>query len=129
MALSDAVTTPARLKQWSDVAEGYRRWELDLLELEGITGMKFDDSMKTSALMRLIPLDLRNLALAQNGLEDEFSKIRDYVLNQTGRRTAVETNVPMDIGALNREGQPEEDDAEDMDAFYFKGKGNIVSQF
>ena len=69
MALSDSVTNPVRLTSWAEVADGYRKWELDLIELEGINHAKMDTATKTSALLRLIPIDLRNLAMSQAGLE------------------------------------------------------------
>ena len=47
-----------------------------------------DPSIKSSAFLKILPKDLREQTLAQSGLDERFEDIREYALNQVGRRTA-----------------------------------------
>ena len=113
-SLLDAVTHPKMAMDWSAVPDLCRKWENDLTDYQGLTGLAFDPNMKTEAFLRILPVDLRNLALSQQNLEKNFENLRDYIYHQVGRRAALdthtatyktgtavtETHTPMDISAM-----------------------------
>ena len=86
--LSDRINAPVRLKDWKDVALRFRTWEIEVAEFESITGAPMEKSLQATALLRMLPLDLRDKVLSQDGIEGDFDRIRDYVLNQVGRHAA-----------------------------------------
>ena len=48
---------------------------------------KLGDKIKAQALLRLVPIDLREMALTQSGLEGSFEQLKEYILSQVGRRS------------------------------------------
>ena len=86
LVLSELVIDPKMVKAWGDVPEACRKWEEHVWEHEELAGAPLDDSLKTSAFLKLLPPTLKELTQTQAGLQENFEHIRDYVLNQVGRR-------------------------------------------
>ena len=112
MAATEMVTKPVAAISWSEVPSRVRQWETNLLDFEIVGGRPLDPLVKTEAFLRLLPATLRELALNQRGLENNFPELRDYVLHQAGRRRTTETErqapageksdgaSPMDLSAM-----------------------------
>ena len=73
--------------------------------------------VKTKALLKLLPADLETQASMQEWLDDNYTRLRDYLLNQLGRRIGDNTTgnrteprntssevAPMDIGIFQKTG-------------------------
>ena len=129
-ALSDRVFAPVRLKQWGDVASAFRAWEIDMAEFEIITNNTVDSSLRTTALLRMLPVDLKERVQSQDGLEGEYDRVRDYVLNQVGRWTGESRatrssgSAPMDLSNVDH--VDESSSAGDLN--YFPRKGHKGKQ-
>ena len=129
--LSDRINTPTRLKDWRDVGPAFRTWEIEVMEFESITGVPMEKSLQATAFLRMLPLDLRDKVLSQDGIEGDFERIRDYVLNQVGRHTAeMKTTrqtgaAPMDCSSLEHS----EDVPEPAAANWFNNGKNRPGSF
>ena len=107
MSLSDSVYAPIRLKNWDQVCEGYRKWEAQMEELENLTESRLGDEIKAQALLRSVPVDLREMAFTQSGLEGSFDQLKEYVLSQVGRRSvAPKSNPPNPESGLQQTQTP-----------------------
>ena len=112
--LLESVTHPVAAKDWKSVPDRCRAWENDLTDYQNLTGLSTDPNLKTEAFLRILPTDLKNLALSQHGLDRQYESLRDYTFHQIGRRAALDTYasdhrnsqhqtdapVPMDISAM-----------------------------
>ena len=78
MMLNDSIMAPTRLTNWQDVTAGIRMWKIEVAEHENITQVSVDRQMRANALLRMVPLDLRDRVLTQDGLEENYDKLRDY---------------------------------------------------
>ena len=103
VALTTTVHCPTRLQSWAAVADGFRTWEIASAELESLSGIQLSGALRAQALLALVPEDLRNLALTQEGLEHRYEDLRDYMLNQAGRHDTSRTQQPdgMDLGRVD----------------------------
>ena len=87
--------------------------------------------MQATAFLRMLPLDLRDKVLSQDGVEGDFERIRDYVLNQVGRHTAESKTTrytgaaPMDCSSLEHS----EDVPEPAAANWFNNGKNRPGSF
>ena len=106
LVLSELVIDPKPVKTWGEVPEACRTWETHVWEHEELAGSSLDDSLKTSAFLKLLPPTLKELTQTQAGLQETFEHIRDYVLNQVGRRHHGPTH-------LRRTPEPKDDNAMD----------------
>ena len=94
ITLADWVHSPARAKTWTEVPEQLRNWENHVIEYESLLGTQLQEGVKTQAILRLVPMDLRDVTLAQPGLEERYEQLRTYVLNMAGRRAAHPAETP-----------------------------------
>ena len=58
-----------------------------------------ENSAKSNMFLRRVPLDLRELAIPQYNLEEDFDALRNYLLNQVGRKQ-VDGVTAMEIGRM-----------------------------
>ena len=56
--LSGAVNRPVQAKTWTKVPEAIRQWEMNMMDLERLTGTRILDEAKIHALPHLLPNDL-----------------------------------------------------------------------
>ena len=83
VGLYSLVHTPSRLKTWAEVPGGFRDWEHHVAELERLSGAQIRGPVLAQALIRLLPTDLRDLALTQNGLDHSYAQLRDYIFESS----------------------------------------------
>ena len=125
VALTTAGHCPARLQSWAAVADGFRTWEIALAELESLSGTQLSGALRAQALLALVPEDIRNLALTQEGLEHRYEYLRDYMLNQAGRHDTSRTQQPdgMDLGRVDVDQAGAEQTQEDGQETLWTSKG------
>ena len=121
-----------RVRTWTEVPLAFREWEKKISEYESLTGGKLDDSIRTHSLLELLPQDLKNLAQSQVHLDQNYASLRDYVLNQTGRRSVearskinpndMDLNL-VDTGALDHTTEQWDSSTIEHDAFWWGKKG------
>ena len=81
------ISKPGRAQNWGMVPSTFRDWERRVTEYENIIGGRLDEAIKCHAVLDLLPHDLRELAQSQVHLEQSYVALRDYILNQSGRKT------------------------------------------
>ena len=80
MAATELVTKPVAARNWADVPARVGQWETNLLDFEVISGRALDPLVKTEAFLRLLPTSLKELALNQRGLENNFAELTQYII-------------------------------------------------
>ena len=102
------VVTPGVLKS-SDLVSGIHKWELKVGNLFSRYGETLGDKLKLAMLVGMIPKEFQDLVL-QNGMSVEcadYAKQRDFILGIASSRAQMARPVPMELGAVGREGEEE----------------------
>ena len=108
------------------------------MEYEALSGAPLDPGIKATSFLETLPVDLKEQAQTQAGLEQSYTALRDYALNQVGRKIKLanpgpkQDTAPMDIGAVYEPAQYEDEpvydqewgsDAAASDELFYYGKG------
>jgi len=106
------VAAPGRMNTLSDVIQGIEKWEMELEELEKMTGNdannKLGEKWKMAILICMMPDAVREVIIQQAAEAKTFMQLRNQVVAMVRNKiTMANETAPMDIGRVAQ--KPEED--------------------